>query len=269
MRLSFTKIIFAVALACSGAFAQELCPHFLLDKDLIVNVEGRFVNEAKSRTSMDIQWRHHPEALDTFYVSFPNAKPFRFITAGAYRYMEFENPKVKRQLGLHHLRETIGNTPLRLDDLELLAIARSRGAKIAEDYSSELMNGIQMAIRDLYREAQSLLPELDFYLGEEAACAVINPRNSVLPLIRPSVLKRRDIDDLVIYDKRHHLLLERYLEQNMLLDISAFPMPEFKDPAEAYSYLWPFVRDRRFDVRAVPGQKKSGSAIEPLWLKAS
>ena len=28
------------------------------------------------------------------------------------------------------------------------------GAKIAEDYSSELMNGIQMAIRDLYREAQ-------------------------------------------------------------------------------------------------------------------
>ena len=143
------------------------------------------------------------------------------------------------------------------------------GARVAEDYSSELMNGIQMAIRDLYREAQSLLPELDFYLGEEAACAVINPRNSVLPLIRPSVLKRRDIDDFVIYDKRHHLLLERYLEQNMLLDISAFPMPEFKDPAEAYSYLWPFVRDRRFDVRAVPGQKKSGSAIEPLWLKAS
>jgi probable DNA metabolism protein len=143
------------------------------------------------------------------------------------------------------------------------------GARVAEDYSSELMNGIQMAIRDLYREAQSLLPELDFYLGEEAACAVINPRNSVLPLIRPSVLKRRDIDDLVIYDKKHHLLLERYLEQNMLLDISAFPMPEFKDPAEAYSYLWPFVRDRRFDVRAVSGQKKSGSAIEPLWLKAS
>ena len=143
------------------------------------------------------------------------------------------------------------------------------GARVAEDYSSELMNGIQMAIRDLYREAQSLLPELHFYLGEEAACAVINPRNSVLPLIRPSVLKRRDIDDFVIYDKRHHLLLERYLEQNMLLDISAFPMPEFKDPAEAYSYLWPFVRDRRFDVRAVSGQKKSGSAIEPLWLKAS
>lgn len=143
------------------------------------------------------------------------------------------------------------------------------GARIAEDYKSEMMNGIQMAIRDLYREAQSTLKEIDFYIGEEATCAVINPRNSVLPLIRKTILKRRDMDDFVVYDKRHHLLLERYSGQNMLLDISEFPLPEFKDPSEAYRFLWPFVRDKRFDVRVIPGQKKSGSAIEPLWLKAS
>ena len=143
------------------------------------------------------------------------------------------------------------------------------GARVADDYSSELMNGIQMAIRDLYREAQSALKELDFYLGEEAASCVINPANSILPIIRKPVLNRRDIDDLIVYDKRHHLLLERYSGQNMLLDISEFPTPEFKNPKEAYDCLWPFVRDRRFDVRVIPGQKKSGSTIEPLWLKAS
>lgn len=143
------------------------------------------------------------------------------------------------------------------------------GACVAEDYSSEMMNGIQMAIRDLYREAQTTFKELDFYLGEEAACTVINPRNSILPLIRKSILKRRDIDDLIVYDKRHHLLLERCSDQNMLLDISDFPIPEFGNPKEAYDCLWPFVRDKRFDVRIIPGQKKSGSAIEPLWLKAS
>ncbi|MBQ1295937.1 MAG: hypothetical protein IIY21_17965 [Clostridiales bacterium] len=143
------------------------------------------------------------------------------------------------------------------------------GARIAEDYSSTMMNGIQMAIRDLYREAQSLLKDLDFYLGEEAACCVINPKNSVLPVIRQSILKRRDIDSLIVYDKRHHLLLERYSDQNMLLDISDFPIPEFRDPRAAYECLWPFVRDRRFDVRNIPSQKKSGSTIEPLWLKAS
>ena len=143
------------------------------------------------------------------------------------------------------------------------------GARVAEDYSSGLMSGIQMAIRDLYRESQAVLHDLDFYIGEEAAGAVINPRNSVLPIIRNPVLKRRDIEDFIIYDKRHHLLLERCAEQNMLLDITDFPMPDFKDPKEAYDCLWPFVRDKRFDVRVIPGQKKSGSSIEPLWLKAS
>ena len=143
------------------------------------------------------------------------------------------------------------------------------GARVADDYSSELMNGIQMAIRDLYREAQQLLRELDFYLGEEAASCMINPINSVLPIIRKSILNRREFDDLIVFDKRHHLLLERFAGQNMLLDISEFPTPEFKNPKEAYDCLWPFVRDRRFDVRVIPGQKKSGSTIEPLWLKAS
>ena len=161
------------------------------------------------------------------------------------------------------------STGLEINLYKMIFCSLKYGARVAEDYSSETMNGIQMAIRDLYREAQSTLKEMDFYLGEEAACTVINPRNSVLPIIRKTVQKRRDIDDFIVYDKRHHLLLERYSEQSMLLDISDFPLPEFKDPREAYESLWPFVRDKRFDVRVIPGQKKSGSAIEPLWLKAS
>ena len=149
------------------------------------------------------------------------------------------------------------STGLEINLYKMIFCSLKYGARVAEDYKSELMRGIQMAIRDLYREAQSILPELDFYLGEEASCMVINPRNSVLPIIKQPVLKRRDIDSFILYDKRHHLLLERYADQNMLLDISDFPMPEFKDPHEAYSYLWPFVRDRRFEVRVIPGQKKT------------
>ena len=158
---------------------------------------------------------------------------------------------------------------LEIDLYKMIFCSLKYGARVAEDYTSGTMRKIQMSIRDLYREAQSVLSGLDFYLGEEAACAVINPRNSVLPIIRQPVLKRREIDDLIIYDKRHHLLLERYGEQNMLLDISDFPVPDFRNPPEAYAYLWPFIRDRRFDVMVNPTQKKSGSTIEPLWLKAS
>ena len=127
------------------------------------------------------------------------------------------------------------STGLEINLYKMIFCSLKYGARVAEDYKSELMRGIQMAIRDLYREAQSILPELDFYLGEEASCMVINPRNSVLPIIKQPVLKRRDIDSFILYDKRHHLLLERYADQNMLLDISDFPMPAFKDPHDAYS----------------------------------
>lgn len=114
-----STMFFVAGLCC--AYAQNLCPKFMLDSAMIVNIEGRFINIQNSRTSLDIEWRHHPEALDSFFVNFPNHKSLTYVTAGEYRYVEYKSPRVKRQLGLHHLRETIGNTPLKLDDLELLA----------------------------------------------------------------------------------------------------------------------------------------------------
>lgn len=114
-----SALLFAVGLV--PAFAQNACPQFLLDSAMVVNVEGRFVNVQKSRASLDIEWRHHPESLDSFFVNLPDRKSFVFVTAGDFRFLEYHSPKVKRQLGLHHLRDNIGNTPLKLDDLELLA----------------------------------------------------------------------------------------------------------------------------------------------------
>jgi len=111
----------ATMFTASVAFAQSSCPHFLLESPMVVNIEGYFVNQKMSRTSLDVEWRHHPESLDTFFVRTPDSPHFNFITAGAYRYMEFPDAKVKRQLGTHHLKENIGESPLKLDDMELLA----------------------------------------------------------------------------------------------------------------------------------------------------
>ena len=115
------KVAKSVAFVAGIAFAQSSCPHFLLNSAMVVNIEGFFVNQKMSRTSLDVEWRHHPESLDTFFVRPPDAPHFNFITAGAYRYMEYTDAKVKRQLGTHHLKESIGETPLKLDDMELLA----------------------------------------------------------------------------------------------------------------------------------------------------
>jgi len=208
----------------------------------------------------DLRTEVRPDGAISIQTSFKDAQ-YLYSTISAR-----SSAEVQQMVSDYFLTDANG---MEINLYKMIFCSLKYGARVAEDYSSVLMNGIQMAIRDLYRESQSVLKDMDFYIGEEASCAVINPRNSVLPIIRQPVLKRRDIDDLIIYDRRHHLLLERYAEQNMLLDISDFPMPDFKDPSEAYSHLWPFVRDRRFDVRVIPGQKKSGSTIEPLWLKAS
>jgi len=88
---------------------------------MVINIEGKFVNEERNRTSMSVEWRHHGDDLDTFFVDLYDRPSFKFITAGKFRYMELGNSGIKRQLGLHHLKENIGKTPLKLDDLELLA----------------------------------------------------------------------------------------------------------------------------------------------------
>ena len=132
IKLAAATIAFATALS----YGQSSCPHFLLSSAMVVNIEGFFVNQKMSRVSLDVEWRHHPEALDTFFVNQPDHPRFNFITAGEYRYIEFPDAKVKRQLGTHHLKENIGETPLKLDDMELLA----NGQFLCKDSTIQKLN---------------------------------------------------------------------------------------------------------------------------------
>ena len=117
--IKLTAIV--ICFFASFSTAKGTCPHLLTRSSMIVNFEGRFVNEEKNRANLSVEWHHHNETLDTFFVNLYDGHTFTFITAGSYRYMLLGESKIKRQLGLHHLKETIGKTPLRLDDLELLA----------------------------------------------------------------------------------------------------------------------------------------------------
>ena len=102
--------------------AQELCTHSLLDQDMIVNMEGWFINAQHSRARIDIEWRHHEAAKrDTFFIHLPNTPSYKYITDSTSRYIEKDSPRIRRQMAMHHLKEEIGNTPVRYDDLELLA----------------------------------------------------------------------------------------------------------------------------------------------------
>ncbi|MBR4584343.1 MAG: hypothetical protein IKO34_11150, partial [Bacteroidales bacterium] len=67
-KMNLRTTIGIVVLAVSATFSQSSCPHFLLNSAMVVNIEGFFVNQKMSRASLDVEWRHHPDALDTFFV---------------------------------------------------------------------------------------------------------------------------------------------------------------------------------------------------------
>ena len=154
---------------------------------------------------------------------------------------------------------------------EMIYLALRDGGKIAEDYSSDVMRRVHEAIRDLYREAQSILVNIEFFRGEEASCAVIDPRNSVLPIIRKALLKREDIDDVIVFDKRHYLMLGRKGNSDMLSDIRRISLQMPDTGSEAYELLWPAVKEAKFEIRfagganAIPGRRRD---YDPLWSTA-
>ena len=154
---------------------------------------------------------------------------------------------------------------------EMIYLALRDGGKIAEDYSSDVMRRAHEAIRDLYREAQSVLVNIEFFRGTEASCAVIDPRNSVLPVIRKALLKREDLDDLIVFDKRHCLMLARRGNSDMLSDIRRISVQMPDTGSEAYELLWPAVREAKFEIRfagganIIPGRRHD---YDPLWSTA-
>lgn len=149
MNISFPHVLTAIATIslAVAAYAQDLCPHKLLDQDVIVNVEGWFINAEHSRARIDLEWRHHEtQDVDTFYIHLPEKPSFKYITGRSGRYLEFTEPKIRRQMAMHHLKEDIGKTPVKFDDLELLA----HGYFMCKDSSVQKPNILSPAYSNMW-----------------------------------------------------------------------------------------------------------------------
>ena len=102
------------------------------------------------------------------------------------------------------------------------------GPLISDDYTEPTVRCVRQAVLDLYREAQSMQSAIDFTEADGLSAAVIDPRNSVLPVIRNYILKREDIEDVALYDRRHCLLLRRKGEFASLADVRCLALPEIR-----------------------------------------
>lgn len=154
-------------------------------------------------------------------------------------------------------------------DLFIMACkAIKYGAVIAEDYKDELMRRIQFAIRDLYREAQSIYNSINSVKIDNVTFSVINPRNNVLPVIVNSLLRKEEYDDLLIYDKRHGIALLRIGENATMLDLKKIISSDISTVSDLRTKVWTYftttgnVPSR--DVRSMRAE-----SLSRLWYIAS
>ncbi|MBP5247821.1 MAG: hypothetical protein J6Z31_08200 [Fibrobacter sp.] len=99
----------------------EECPKPLVNENAVISLEGRFINREFKRVHVDIIWLHRPNSADTFDISITGKESYRYISAKEFRYMEFKQDGVRRLMAMHHLKENVGESPLKWDDFELLA----------------------------------------------------------------------------------------------------------------------------------------------------
>ena len=139
------------------------------------------------------------------------------------------------------------------------------GPVISEEYAEPTVRLVRQAILDLYREAQSVQTAIDFIEENGVSAAVISPRNSVLPLIRNQVLRREDIEDVALYDRRHCLLLRRKGELASLADVRHLALPEISSPEDLLDVI-----DSGSRCWEMSGQERRHSiTLKSMWYVAS
>ena len=103
--------------------AGRACSFSILDTGVQVEAQLQANDQDNRRVDLSIRWLHHVDAPDSFWISTtPHAsEPTLFVTDGGTRSIRNSGSGMYRALALHHLRERLSGTALRLDDLELLA----------------------------------------------------------------------------------------------------------------------------------------------------
>ncbi|MCR5617740.1 MAG: DUF4130 domain-containing protein [Clostridiales bacterium] len=156
---------------------------------------------------------------------------------------------------------------MEMDLFIMICKAIKYGAVIAEDYQDELMRRVQFAIRDMYREAASVLHGMSAVTIDGVSFSVINPRNNVLPVIFKTILRNEAYGDILVYDKRHTLVLIRMNETDVILDTGRFQNNELNSPYDLYSKMWTYFKSEDNTI-SHQVRKEKADALSKLWYIA-
>ena len=183
--------------------------------------------------------------------------------------------KVYRSIGRHagvQVQQMVTDAFLTcIDDREMCLFAFicksiKHGAIMAEDYKDKVAARIQFAIRDLYREAQSSLSNINIVPKNSTGLCVINPRNNILPLIKKACFREVEYDDIIIYDKRHRIVAARFDDRESVLDLTGVISEEITCSKDLYEKLMPYLKSSGWF--SYQRKVRGSNELTPFWYKA-
>lgn len=144
--------------------------------------------------------------------------------------------------------------------------ALKHGAKIVNDYSVDAVRRVQFAVRELYRETHKFAEkgQIMFKKYNNIDIGLINPHNCIIPIIKGNILKRIELDDMMLYDQRHGILLSRLGETDLVYDVNRVDVNWKNDLYETLGYriipditAWSYCRE-----------PESGKELHRFWYIA-
>ncbi|MBQ2774691.1 MAG: TIGR03915 family putative DNA repair protein [Clostridia bacterium] len=126
---------------------------------------------------------------------------------------------------------------------DFVHMAMRYGGGVTRMLADETVNRLSKAVRALTEESHKYKGFVRFSVSDNTLSAVIEPKNSVLPLLAPHFCDRYPNESFLIYDKTHRQALIWHDRQRLIVTLEDFEQPKAGDDERYFRALWKHFYD--------------------------
>ena len=126
---------------------------------------------------------------------------------------------------------------------DFVHMAMHYGAGVTRMLADETVNRLSKAVRALTQESHKYKGFVRFSVSGSALSAIIEPKNSVLPLLAAHFCDRYPNESFLIYDKTHRQALIWHNRQKLIVPLDDFEQPEAGEEERYLRALWKHFYD--------------------------
>ena len=122
--------------------------------------------------------------------------------------------------------------------LKFLHLGFRYGARVMDMLADDTINALFKAVQHLDREVHLYLGFVRFSIYDGALVSVIEPKNQILPLIKPHFCQRFMQESFMIFDKINGMALVYRPYEAQILPVESLTLPSASEEEKSYRALW-------------------------------